>query len=100
VAIRPGRGGRAVGIDAVSAFLDRVVEHLSNRTTARERVSYHVAASYEGGVEREGPVVPGSLQLSESDIYGREYRALPPDEEMVPIAWYAPPAHMDLASAA
>jgi predicted component of viral defense system (DUF524 family) len=96
-AIRPGRNGRAVGMDAVSTFLDGVVEHLSNRTTARERVSYHVAESYEAGVVREGPVTPGPLFLPESDIYGRSYRALPPDEEMVLVAWYRNDDQLELA---
>lgn len=84
-AVRPDKDGKATGMDAVSAFLDRAVEHLANRTTARERVTYHVAESY---VVKEAPVPYGGLSLPESDIYGRDYRALPPAEDMVLAAWY------------
>ena len=33
-------------MNALADFLDRVIEHLANRTTPRERVSYHVSESY------------------------------------------------------
>jgi hypothetical protein len=79
----------------VAEFLDRVIEHLANRTTARERVTYHVAESY---TVRESPVPYGSLHLPESDLYGREYRALPPAEAMVLVAWYENEAQLELAA--
>lgn len=93
-AIRPNAEGEASGIDSVAKFLDDIIEHLANRTTARERVTYHLAEAYTAN---EQPVSYGSLALPESDIYGRDYRALPPAEEMVLIAWYENSAQLALA---
>jgi hypothetical protein len=70
--------------------------HLGNRTTAQERVSYHVAESY---TLPEEPVQYGALRLQESDIYGAEYRALPPAEAMVLAAWFENDAQRELAQA-
>jgi len=93
-AIRPNAEGEAEGIDALSKFLDEIIDHLANRTTARERVTYHLAAAY---TSHEEPVNYGSMPLSESDINAPEYRALPPAEEMVLLAWYENEAQMELA---
>ncbi|MDD2883097.1 MAG: DUF2357 domain-containing protein [Rhodoferax sp.] len=93
-AVRPSAEGEAAGIEAVSKFLDDVINHLANRTTARERVTYHLAEAYTA---KEQPVSYGALVLPESDIYGSEFRALPPAEEMVLIAWYGNDAQLDLA---
>lgn len=93
-AVRPGAEGEAAGIDAVSKFLDDVINHLANRTTARERVTYHLAEAYTA---KEEPVSYGAIALPESDIYGNEFRALPPAEEMVLVAWYKNDAQLDLA---
>jgi len=96
-AIRPDGEGKPEGMTALAGFLDQVIDHLANRTTARERVSYHVAESY---TVNEAPVPYGALQLPESDsIYGKEYRALPPAEEMVLVAWYEGAAQLELAQA-
>ena len=73
-------------------FLDDVIEHLANRTTARERASFHVAESY---TLREGPVPYGTLILSEKDVLGGNYRALPPAEHHVVVAWYQTPEQLD-----
>jgi hypothetical protein len=93
-AIRPNAEGEAEGIEALSKFLDDIIDHFANRTTARERVTYHLAEAYTA---HEDPVKYGSMPLSESDTYGPEYRALPPAEEMVLVAWYANEAQLDLA---
>lgn len=93
-AIRPDKDGKPEGIGELAAFLDRVIEHLANRTTARERVTYHIGESY---TLREEPVQYGILQLAESDIYGAKYRALPPSEDMVLAAWYENDAQVQLA---
>lgn len=84
-AIRPDKDGRPEGIGALSEFLDSVIDHLANRTTARERVTYHVSEAY---TLQEDPVPYGALRLPESDIYGADFRALPPAEAMVLAAWY------------
>ena len=76
-AVRPRLDGTAEGLDDLRQFLDHVIEHLANRTTARERASFHVADSY---TLREEPVPYGALILSERDALGGDYRALPPAE--------------------
>lgn len=62
--VAPDENGVAQGLDALEKFLDKVLAHLGNRTTAQERVSYHVAESY---ILKEEPVQYGSLLLAERD---------------------------------
>jgi hypothetical protein len=94
-AIRPDKNGKAEGMNALADFLDRVIEHLANRTTARERVSYHVSESYTPQELKEQPVPYGSLVLPESDVFGETYRALPPAEHHVVVAWYDSPKQLE-----
>lgn len=96
-AIRPGQDGKAEGMDKLAEFLDQVIDHLANRTTARERVTYHVAETYKPREIKEQPVPYDTLHLPEADVYGKEYRALPPAEEMVLLAWYENEAQLELA---
>lgn len=98
-AIRPGKDGKAEGMATLAEFIDRIIGHLANRTTARERVSYHVAESYAPEELKEQPVPYGKLHLPEADIYGADYRALPPAEDMVLAAWYENDAQKELAEA-
>jgi len=90
-AIRPRAGGSAEGMETLAKFLDDVIEHLANRTTARERVSYHVAEAYE---LKEDAVPYGSMQLPEADIFGTSNRALPPAEHFVVVAWFDSPQQL------
>ena len=83
--VAPDEYGAAQGLESLEKFLDEVLVHLGNRTTAQERVSYHVAESY---MAKEEPVEYGTLQLQEADIFGNEYRALPPAEHMVLTVWF------------
>ena len=83
--IAPDENGAAQGLKPLEDFLDEVLAHLSNRTTAQERVSYHVAEAY---ALKEAPVPYGGLRLAETDICGSGCRALPPAEEMVLVASY------------
>jgi predicted component of viral defense system (DUF524 family) len=41
--VAPDKNGDAIGLGDLMKFLDEVLAHLSNRTTAQERVSYHIA---------------------------------------------------------
>jgi predicted component of viral defense system (DUF524 family) len=93
-AVRPDTDGKATGIEAVSVFLDTVIVHLANRTTARERVTYHLSESYGDHSE---PIDQGMASLPEADLFGDNHRALPPAEEMVLVAWYENDAQLDLA---
>jgi hypothetical protein len=90
-AIRPRSDGTAEGMDELRQFLDDVIEHLSNRTTARERASFHTAESY---TLREDPVPYGSLMLAERDGMSDTGRALPPAEHHVVVAWYKNPEQL------
>jgi len=94
--VAPDENGAAQGIDSLEKFLDEVLAHLGNRTTAQERVSYHMAESY---TLKEEPVAYGALSLKETDIYGDAYRALPPAEHMILVAWYENDAQIRLAQA-
>jgi len=90
-AIRPRSDGTAEGMDELRKFLDEVIEHLSNRTTARERASFHTAESY---TLREDPVPYGKLMLAERDAMSETGRALPPAEHHVVVAWYDSPEQL------
>ena len=94
--VAPDENGVAQGLESLTQFLDEVLAHLGNRTTAQERVSYHVAESY---TLKEEPVQYGALRLQETDIYGAAYRALPPAEHMVLTAWIENDAQRKLAQA-
>ena len=92
--VAPDDNGAAQGLESLEKVLDEVLAHLSNRTTAQERVSYHVAESY---TLKEEPIKYGTLQLPEADIFGMEYRALPPAEHMVLTIWFENDAQRMLA---
>ena len=89
--IAPDENGSAQGLASLEQFLDEVLAHLGNRTTAQERVSYHVAESY---TLQEKPVPYGSLILAERDVMSDSTRALPPSEHHVVVAWYNSPEQL------
>lgn len=94
-AVYPDSEGEAKGTAKLSEFLDRVIEHLANRLTARERVTYHLYDTYRHPLTNMPPDIP---QLHESDsLFGRDYRALPPAEHMVLVAWYREAVQIRLA---
>ena len=89
--VAPDENGVAQGLESLEKFLDEVLAHLGNRTTAQERVSYHVAESY---TLKEEPVQYGSLVLAERDEMSDTTRALPPSEHHVVVAWYEDDAQL------
>lgn len=89
--ITPDENGVAQGFESLKNFLDEVLSQLSNRTTAQERVSYHVAESY---MQKKEPVQYGSLVLDERDVLDKSKRALPPAEHFVMVAWYESPEQL------
>jgi predicted component of viral defense system (DUF524 family) len=89
--VAPDETGVAQGLESLEKFLDEVLAHLGNRTTAQERVSYHVAESY---TLKEEPVQYGSLVLAERDEMSDTTRALPPSEHHVVVAWYNTPEQL------
>lgn len=84
-AIRPRSDGTAEGMGALREFLDAVIDHLANRTTARERVTFHTAESY---TLQEQPVEYGGRALAERGELSDTRRALPPAEHHVLVAWF------------
>ena len=90
-AIHPKADGAAEGMGELRKFLDDVIEHLSNRTTSRERASFHTAESY---TLREDTVQYGSLVLNERDVMSDTGRAIPPAEHHVVVAWYDSPEQL------
>ena len=89
--VAPDENGVAQGLESLEKFLDEVLAHLGNRTTAQERVSYHVAESY---ILKEEPVQYGSLVLAERDEMSDTTRALPPSEHHVVVAWFEDDAQL------
>lgn len=89
--VAPDENGVAQGLESLEKFLDEVLAHLGNRTTAQERVSYHVAESY---TLKEEPVQYGSLVLAERDELSATSRALPPSEHHVVVAWFENAEHL------
>jgi len=93
--VRPDAMGHPEGLAAISRFLDDVIVHLADRSTARERVSYHLAESYS---EEQIPCGHGMSLLWEKDTCDPTFRALPPAEEMVLVAWYNNDAQLTLTA--
>jgi predicted component of viral defense system (DUF524 family) len=91
-AIRPRADGTADGMQELSRFLDDVIEHLANRATERERVSFYQAESYR---VQEAPVSYGALQLDERDGLSESKRALPPADHFVVVAPYESQEQLD-----
>jgi predicted component of viral defense system (DUF524 family) len=89
--VAPDENGKPQGLDTLAQFLDEVLAHLANRTTAQERVSYHIAESYTA---KEEPVQYGPLVLAERDEMSDTTRALPPSEHHVVVAWHDSPEQL------
>lgn len=92
--VRPDAMGHPDGLAAISSFLDDVIAHLANRSTARERVSYHIYEAYNDDTLSESHALPGTW---ERDLFAPEFRAVPPGEEMVLAAWYENEAQLAIA---
>lgn len=92
--VSPDSEGGAKGFEVLENFLEEILLYLSNRTTAQERLSYHVAESYR---LKEEPVAYGGLKLPEADLHAPALRAPPPAEQMVLAAWYQNKAQLELA---
>lgn len=87
-AISPGPDGKPKGMEHLNRFLDEVLEHLSNRTTSRERVSYHLREAYGAGALAEAPAEYRIKQaIPERDIATGK-RLVPPSEHSVLVGWY------------
>ena len=89
--VAPNEHGAAQGFVSLEKFLDEVLTHLGNRTTAQERLSYHVAETYSA---KEPPVEYGPLVLPERDELSDTKRALPPSEHHVVVAWFEDDAQL------
>ncbi len=95
-AISPDKDGKPKGIVKLSEFLDKVIAHLAHRTTARERVTYHVWDAYRP-ITLPPPTDSETIRESKEAYGTAQYRALPPAEEIVLVAWYQNDAQLALA---
>ncbi len=82
--IRPANSGKARGIEELSTFLDAVIDHLSNRTTAHERSWYHLGESLS---LKEDAVPHRTTMLPEKNQFDEAKRALPPEEHKILVVW-------------
>ena len=90
-AVRPDKDGCAQGLNSFEKFIDDVLDHLASRTTARERVTYHVSESYRAEV----PETRSSVALSETDRFFPRDRAVPLAEHQVLVAWFDSPVQLE-----
>ncbi|MBK8648587.1 MAG: hypothetical protein IPN16_18990 [Gemmatimonadetes bacterium] len=58
--IAPDPQGQPKGMAALTEFLNDVLAHLSNRTTAQERASYHIGQAYTPSRSAGGLRFPGA----------------------------------------
>lgn len=87
-AVSPGPDGKPKGIEHLNRFLDEVLEHLSNRTTSRERVTYHLREAYGAEALAEAPPeykIQRPIPERESPAGGR---LAPPTEHSVLVGWF------------
>ncbi len=82
--IRPANSGKAIGITVLSEFLDKVIDHLSNRTTAHERSRYHLGESLS---LKEDAVPYRTTMLPERNQFDDTKRAVPPEEHKILVVW-------------
>ncbi len=84
-AIHPSRSSD--GLEELRRFLKEVTEHFLNRTSRREKLSYH---TYRVNQEQEEAMV---VQERLPELYG-EHRGLFADETTVLIGWYRDEQHL------
>lgn len=89
--IKPGPDGQGLGLQELSRFLDEVIDHVCDRTTARERHSFHRFDTYRQAARGSFP--PGKM-LPERDAESGQ-RATPPAEHPVLIGWCDGPAQLE-----
>jgi len=89
-AIAPDENGKAMGTLELHSFLNEVLRHVGNRTTAMERSNYHIAKSNRvnsSNTLEEDHVEYGSITLPEKDHFQPDYPALPPADHRVLVVW-------------
>ena len=90
-AIKPGPDGQGLGLQQLSRFLDEVIDHVCDRTTARERHSFHRFDTYREATTAAAPL---GIMLPERDEESGQ-RATPPAEHPVLVGWCDGPAQLD-----
>lgn len=91
--LSPNTDGTARGLNKLTTFLQDVLLHLASRTTAQERVGYHIARSYNEAIQTyvdhtqasttQGRSVEWNFVTKELDERNSVGRAVPPDEHFV-----------------
>ena len=89
-AVKPGPEGEGVGLQQLSRFLDEIIDHVCDRTTAREQHSFHRFDIY-----RAADKVPATNfgMLPEREDEGT--RAVPPLEHPVLVGWCDGPEYFE-----
>lgn len=82
--VKPSISDGSVGMEAVSQFLDQVIEHLSNRTTQYEQLRYHTG---ETMFLKEDSVPYNAIQLPERDDLRTSRVSPPPEEHKILVVW-------------
>lgn len=89
-ALRPGSG-----TSALNAFLQEVVAHVANRSSAREQQSFHTYKTYEqpfrGAVEEQRAL----YEVVPERAANGKARHTPLRETFVVVGWVKTPAHLD-----
>ncbi len=80
--MRPVEGGKATGTDDVSNFLKSVVEHLCDRASNREQLSYHLYSAYS---RKRSDLIKAKFTENKP---GANEREIPPSELCVLVGRY------------
>ena len=81
--IRPGKGN-----DALDVFIRKIVDHVCDRATARERQSYH---TYQ--IQETPPMYHAKRNIPERALKSLR-RNVPPTETFVLVGWYKGDDHL------
>ena len=90
-ALKPGPDGEGLGLQQLSRFLDEVIDHVCDRTTAREQHSFHRFDVYRAA--DKGPATNVGLLPERDEDKGT--RTVPPSEHPVLVGWCDGPEHLE-----
>jgi predicted component of viral defense system (DUF524 family) len=83
-AVKPGTDGQPVGLQHLSRFLDEVIAHVANRSTSRERGTFHRFSIYKDATDAESSGLRSALPERETN---GTLRSTPPEDHHVLVGW-------------